>query len=457
MERNHQRGTSWAPTRRQFLQLAAGGLGAGALATWGVPSLQPLSAAAAARAVALGPACGDVGARSAVFWARADGPGVLCFRLSTSPELRAGRDLVAPASAETGFAASLPVEGLEPASRYYYAAVAGGPGDDPGAVLNWAAERGLLAELRGSFRTAPSEADAGEAIFTWGGDLGANFRPFTIFDAMRRDQPDFHILLGDTIYADQVWTATSLDDYRRKYWETLSDSSLQAFARATPWWAIWDDHEVSDDFDSTFPSMPIGRQAFQEAWPIRRQPDDPTRLYRSFRWGQLAEFFILDTRQYRSPDDVADGPSKTLLGSAQMDWLLAGLQASPARLKFVVSSGPLRYASEDDWSGFRFERDRLLSFVVANGITGLVVLSGDMHYGTAVEHPEGITEVTVGPLAQTPLDNSPVYGQAGVRYTYNAGLTYGRGHVRPTPDGAEVFLSIRDQDGRSLYEIRATG
>lgn len=457
MGHRQQQASSWVASRRQFLRLAAGGLGAGALAASGVPLFGARPAAAAIRPAQFGPSCGDVNAGGAVLWAKADGPGLVCFRVSTSPQLSSGMDVAIEASEQRGFAASLPVAGLEPSARYYYAAAVGDRFDSPTAVLDQAAERGLLAELRGTFRTAPSDQMTGEAVFTWGGDLGADYRPFTIFDAVRRDQPDFHFLLGDTIYADQVWTARTLDEFRRKYLENLSDPHLQAFARATPWWSIWDDHEVDNDFDSTWPTMPIGRQAFHEAWPIRQQPGDPNRLYRSFRWGQLAEFFILDTRQYRSPSSTPNGPSKTLLGRDQMSWLQNGLLRSPARLKFILSSGPLRYASNDNWPGFAYERDNLLRFVVNNGIKGLVVLSGDMHYGAVVDHPEGITEVTAGPLAQRPLDNSHHFGEPRVRFTYNAGLTYGRCHVRPTPQGAEVFISVRDQNGRSLYEVRATG
>lgn len=418
------------------------------------PALRSSAASAAGPGLSIGPASGDVRARDAVLWGRADGPGALFFRVSASPELEHGLDLAALASPDQGFAAALPVEGLEPATRYYYAAVAGPDHEEPSLALDRALEGGLLARNAGSFRTAPPEDEAAEAVFTWGGDLGAQFRPFTIFDALLREQPDFHLLLGDTIYADQVWLASSLADYRRKYWENLADPHLRAFARATPWWAIWDDHEGANDFDSTWPGLPVARQAFQEAWPLGRQPDDPTRLYRSFRWGSLAEFFILDTRQYRSPDAMADGRLKTLLGREQGRWLRDGLLRSSAPLKFVVSTPPLRYASVDCWSGFRFERDNLLGFIADNRLSGLVVLSGDVHYGAVVEHPEGITELTVGPLAQEPLDNSHLLGQPRVRFTYNRGPCYGRGHLRPTPTGAEVFLSIRDRAGRVLFETR---
>jgi hypothetical protein len=77
-----------------------------------------------------------------------------------------------------------------------------------------------------------------------------------------------------------------------------------------------------------------------------------------------------------------------------------------------------------------------------------------MHYGAVVEHPEGFTEVTVGPLAQVPLDNRHLQGRDGVRYTYNDGPCYGKAVLRPARGGAEVLLSLRDQAGLPLFETR---
>jgi alkaline phosphatase D len=351
-------------------------LAGSALAPAILPAVRLPVAPPVARGLLLGPASGDVGARSAVLWGRSDGPGALFFRVSTSTDLERGLDLAASSSPDSGFAASVPVGGLQPGTRYYYAATAGAERDDPSRTLDQALDAGILPATLGTFRTAPAEADAAEAVFTWGGDLAAQFRPFTIFDTLHRERPDFHLLLGDTIYADQVWVATSLEDYRRKYSENGSDPSLRTFARGTPWWTIWDDHEGTNDFDSTWPGLATARRAFQEAWPITRQPDDVTRLYRSFRWGSVAEFFILDTRQYRSPDGMDDGPAKTLLGREQMRWLREGLRSSTASLKFVVSSVPVRHASRDCWSGFAFERDRFVRFVAESHLSGLVILSG---------------------------------------------------------------------------------
>jgi hypothetical protein len=100
--------------------------------------------------------------------------------------------------------------------------------------------------------------------------------------------------------------------------------------------AIWDDHEVANDFDGTHPSMPRGRTAFREYWPNRAA--DRTVLHRRLSWGPAADIIILDTRQYRSPNAMPDGPGKTMLGRRQKEWLKDKLRAfdyrvGPARLR----------------------------------------------------------------------------------------------------------------------------
>ena len=58
-------------------------------------------------------------------------------------------------------------------------------------------------------------------------------------------------------------------------------------------------------------------------------------LYRRLTFGNLAEFSVLDTRQYRTDQPCGDGnkppcpgsldPNATMLGPAQERWLFQGL------------------------------------------------------------------------------------------------------------------------------------
>ena len=129
------------------------------------------------------------------------------------------------------------------------------------------------------------------------------------------------------------------------------------------------------------------------------------RLYRRLRFGDLAEISLLDTRQYRDdqPCDtngVGRGqvvvgcperldPGRSLLGTGQRCWLLAGLDRSHARWNVLAQQllmaelelqpGPgLAYGS-DGWDGYAADRARILRFLEARRPSNPVVLGGDMH------------------------------------------------------------------------------
>src|SRR6185295_8510133 len=122
-------------------------------------------------------------------------------------------------------------------------------------------------------------------------------------------------------------------------------------------------------------------------------------------YGSLAEFFVLDCRQYRSADAGREGggldphayllptydpaaiarmkdPSRTMLGAEQLAWLKSGLSGSTAKWKFVLSSVPLTsllYFPYDHWDGYDAERYAILRFIDTSNISGVVFLSADIH------------------------------------------------------------------------------
>jgi alkaline phosphatase D len=247
---------------------------------------------------------------------------------------------------------------------------------------------------------------------------------------MRGFRPDFFVFVGDTIYADSRCDrpgdvpggdvlAATLAGFRDKHRYNRADAAVQRFLRGASVYAIWDDHEVRNDFSGpTEPLMPAGRRAFVEYWPLMPPPEEPGRLYRRVRWGGRLELFILDTRQYRSPNALPDGPDKTMLGAAQRRWLIDGVTTSTAVWKVVVSSVPMSVARgrvRDSWSnatilgvpedgaGFATERDAILAAFRAAGVRNLVVLAGDFHYAEAARlapFPGWVFhELIAGPLA----------------------------------------------------------
>ncbi len=391
------------------------------------------------------PATFDVGARSALVWLRGIKEGQTVqiewgrtedfsvSEMSGSKKLSMDHDLTAVV--ELG--------GLDPDTQYFYRSA------------SFDGEGRVLGEV-GRFRTAPETTRA--ITFVVGADLLAEYQPFKVFDQMLARKPEFFLNIGDTMYADHpVRNAFfgSLDLYRRKHAENRSDRHLQKFMLATPTFAIWDDHEVENNFDRNHPKMPEGRQAFIEWWP--RRAEGTSRLFRRFSWGPNVEFFMLDTRQYRSPASAPDDGTKTMLGQEQKAWLKEGLRTSAAPLKVLLSPSPFNNNEDrDSWGGFRRERDELSEFVTQNRLNRVFLISADWHIAIDLsKRSSAIDEMVVGPLAAwpqfqiNPRDRRFFTGTG--RPLVGDELNFGFGRVEATANGARMTLDVVDINGKVRF------
>lgn len=378
---------------------------------------------------------GDVTDSRTLIWARTSAPASVRVEYGVSQALGEASGTVRTAS-QTDFTAKIDLVNLRSGTRYYYRATAEQNGQ-------------RAASLVGTFRTAPTAGETADLTFVWGADTGERFKPFRIFDAIRSQNPDFFLFLGDTIYSDTDCSARTVPEYRACYRWNRDDEPFQRLARVTSIDAIWDDHEVANNFDRTHERIPQGREAFIEYWPIRTDPAEPTQLYRSFRWGRLVELFILDTRQYRSPEFDRDTPRKTMLGGAQKEWLKQGLRNSDAAFKIIATTVPLKYHGVDSWEGYTTERQELFDFIVRNNIRRVIFLSGDVHYAAVLRYREGFVEAIAGPLAQIINRRRNVAGEPETEFSFNASFTFGLVRVAGTPPA--LAIEIYDVEGRQLH------
>ncbi len=311
---------------------------------------------------------------------------------------------------------------------------------------------------------------------TSGGDhLGSH----AILDAIARRQPDVFVFVGDTIYADhRCWgdtipgadfVARTPEEFRAKHRYNRADPAMQRLLRATSVVAIWDDHDVSGNFAGPAePLMPIGLAAFLAYWPLVPPADDPTRLYRALRWGRHLELFIVDTRQYRTPNRARDGADKTMLGAAQRRWLVDAVARSNATWKVIVSSVPLSiprgWPFGDSWArrsvfgwetGFASERDALFRALAARGVNRVVALVADVHYGAFMTHRPlpgfEVQELIAGPLAaSTKRPGSPSAEMNSTVHVARGGsATFGALEVTD----AGIAVSLLDSRGATLGEV----
>ena len=259
---------------------------------------------------------------------------------------------------------------------------------------------------------------------------------FVAHREIAQSELDLVLFVGDYIYESSNpkfklrkhvgGVPSDLQGYRERHAQYKSDADLQACHAAHTWLMTWDDHEVMNDYANdldrnfTEPQVFLRRraaayQAYFEHMPLRLGPDpvhtSQMRIHDRMAWGQLADVWTLDCRQYRDhqacPDpmrgggrvvvgcEALDHPARSMLGMAQEQWLSEGLGRSTRRWKLLAqstqmsSSGidtPLgRSAFTDGWDGYPQARARLLGAAAQAGVQNLVVLGGDVHMNVAAQ------------------------------------------------------------------------
>jgi alkaline phosphatase D len=326
------------------------------------------------------------------------------------------------------FTVKVDVDCLDPGQTYYYQFSARG-------------ERSVV----GRTRTLPrGRVDAARLALVSCSNLPAGL--FNVYALIaRRSDLDCVLHLGDYLYEygnstfgdgtllDRVPAPdkeiVSLVDYRQRHAQYKLDADLQAAHRQHPFICVWDDHEIANDAwkdgaENHNPELGEGEwsvrkragiRAYFEWMPIREWAHQSNaRIFRQFRFGQLADLFMLDTRHYGrdqqsaakpvSPtagfpanDPVANDPSRTLLGFDQEAWLDERLSLSKSReitwrllgqqvmMAQLSPSGGQTLFNLDQWDGYRPARERLFTSVRDNNVDNIVVLTGDIHSSWANE------------------------------------------------------------------------
>ncbi|SDJ41743.1 alkaline phosphatase D family protein [Nonomuraea jiangxiensis] len=323
------------------------------------------------------------------------------------------------ANPEYGHSVHIDAKGLEAGREYFYRFRAGGEISPVGRTKTAPSPRSRPDTLRLAFASCASWQDG----------------YYTAYRHLAEEEPDVVLHLGDYIYEYGIVPTggnrktpvpeqfrvqcDTLDRYRVQYGLYKSDPDLQAAHQRAPWIVTWDDHEVLDNWAGPYgPGGEVTEQdylviranAFRAYWenmPIRvpavQGPD--ARIYRRFTFGDLAEFNVLDTRQYRDDQVCGDGqqvdcaerldPARQMLGAPQEKWLLDGLGASRARWNVLAQQiamiqldydpGPAQQLSMDLWDGYKAAKDRLINGMVERRVSNPVVLTGDIHYNLAGE------------------------------------------------------------------------
>ena len=370
----------------------------------------------------LGVASGDPLPDSVVLWTRLapeplessggmpDQPVPVLYEVATDEEMSnvVTRD-VTFASPDWAHSVHVDIDGLDENTEYYYQFQAG---DEYSPI--------------GQTKTAPAPGTSPDSFtFAFASCQSWPSGYYTAYKHMAEDDLDLVIHLGDYLYEYPIPPSAgersteiprrfntemnTLEQYRLRHALYKTDDDLQAAHAAFPWLVTWDDHEVENNYadevseNNVPPEDFLERRAnaykaYFEHMPLRpsRMPTGPDLpLYRRFTFGDLAEFNVLDTRQYRSDQtssvEEAQDPNRTLLGDAQEDWLLDGLASSESQWNVLAQQVPFSATDEnpdpdvenfgagDKWDGYRADRDTVRDFMTRQSNLNPVVITGDVH------------------------------------------------------------------------------
>ncbi|NGO07135.1 alkaline phosphatase [Streptomyces sp. HC44] len=344
------------------------------------------------------------------------------------------------------------VGGLSPGREYYYRFRTG----------SWISETGRT-------RTAPATTAAASALtFAAVSCQAYHDGYFTAHRHLSEDDVDMVFHLGDYLYEYAVNSAggarnytdrklpdlfnreaRTLEEYRLRYALYKSDPDLRAVHAAHPFVVTWDDHETENNYAALIDEegdppeefllrRAAAYRAYWENQPLRsaQLPQGPDlQLYRRLQWGRLAQFDVLDTRQYRSdqaygdtqhvPGPESDDPARTITGAAQERWLIDGWRASKALWNVMpqqvcfsqrkLDLNPKAMMSMDAWDGYRASRNRVLAGAKSAGIQNLMVLTGDAHVGYAFDIKDAFDDPASRTLGTEIVTTSVASGKDGVQ------------------------------------------
>jgi len=251
---------------------------------------------------------------------------------------------------------------------------------EPGITYGYAliSETDVWSEW-GRFRTAFSE-DTVAPVLVGATACTSNRRaPFPSLRYLARQPLDVFCHLGDMSYNDG---STDRESFRQKWSEILTNEDYRELLTSVGVYQTWDDHEITNNsrletLDADI--LETGKAAYFEATPV--DVFDTDRIWTSYRWGRSVEFFILDCRQERRPEDGQ------YISPEQMGWLKTALTESPCHFKVLLNSVPIAQlppiflSEEDRWQGYPEQRQDLLDYITQTPVENVWFLAGDFHMG----------------------------------------------------------------------------
>jgi alkaline phosphatase D len=424
------------------------------------------------------------------------------------------------AEARFGHSVHHEVRGLEPGTQYSYQFTFVNVSDN---TLPATPPEGEPSPI-GYFKTPDTEVDSLKFAFASCQHWESGYYP-AYRDIASRGDLDLVVHLGDYIYEGapskastnlirqhsaiqktSAWCNT-LFDYRTRHAQYKTDPNLQAAHAAHLWLVTWDDHEVENDYagltswynDWSPPPDPVdfaerraaAYQAYYEHMPLRFESLTEAggkvtnvNLNRQVSYGNLIQFLVLDTRQFRTdqpcPDQgtliessckqrsqdpilngtkplrrhsilSAEGPlgdRSPWLKDVEESWLKERLKAPVYDWNVLAQQIPMFQYDHYDWTGNYYSeswdsyaavRGRILNHIAQNKVRNPVVITGDMHSSWAANLEANFNDRTHSDLVAAEFAATSV--SSGLSSGWNT--TYSNAFGRPNNKHVKFY------DGRT--------
>tara|TARA_B110000003_G_scaffold175734_1_gene175241 strand:- start:680 stop:1660 length:981 start_codon:yes stop_codon:yes gene_type:complete len=280
--------------------------------------------------------------------------------------------------------------------------------------------------------------------------------PQPIWNAIKKDNLDGFIFLGDNVYGDSP--SLKLNKMAKAY--NKQKDNFPTWLMDKEILAIWDDHDYGkNDGGSEYKLKKEAQELFLEFWDI------PTNDIRQSREGIYFDLIKnldglkihiigLDTRYFRSElkgskSSYKDNTDKdaTILGKSQWKWLTNSLKKDSDLVILLTSIQLLATEHRfEKWSNFSLERKKLIDLI--EGLNKqVVVISGDRHRGGIYQY-NNIFEITSSSM------NKPVKGFetdalliGKTHYEENYGV------ISINTDSSQIQLDLKDKKGSMLESL----
>ncbi|MBL4709084.1 MAG: alkaline phosphatase family protein [Flavobacteriales bacterium] len=282
-------------------------------------------------------------------------------------------------------------------------------------------------------------------------------KELNIFESILTKKPDFMLWLGDNLYLRRPdWTSRS--GIYRRYTHFKSQVKLQNFWKSIHHYAIWDDHDFGpNDADRSFINKEISLAAFKDFWAnpsygIRGKPG----ITSQFSYHDL-DFFLLDNRYYRSPNERETG-KREILGETQIQWLIDALSNSKASFKIIAIGGQLLSDAKvyENHATYEKERALLIDLIEKENLKNIVFLSGDRHKTELsemkLENGNILYDFTSSPLASKAFDSNNEGNTLQVKGTHVATQNFGTISLKGDLMEREMSLKTFDSNGKLIWE-----